>query len=721
MDFKALREDQLKWSREELAEALDVDVETIENWENTGDVSFNVIIKITEITGLTMNEILTYEKPKVIRVEPDYTWETVDFTKKSIINYINKKLDECFISEDNQKKYIAGMMEGLKRTWIKPRITIVGRSDTGKSTLINALIGMEKMPTSWTPTTAIAVYIKHIDDRPEFIKEDAWIFADQVCNEMVWDVKKINDREYCEKWKIAQGNIEILRTYGIRQENECSKSAGAAVVFLDAPILKDCDIVDLPGFGTETESDDTITFSVAQQTDILIYLSQANGFMRIEDINYLKENARNLPVWERKETNDLKPLANLYVVASQAHTVSNGSKVQLSNILKKGYENFCKTISKDYWQIRQKESGYIVEDYNQEIFKKRFFTYTTDIPSLCERFIADLQRTVEKLPKLVEEKVKSFLQAYVGSHIPNLEKEIAHYNGLLEKREEYKKLLASIDANELNRVRENDENKKKVRERIDTLRKEAWSQFNQYYGEMVNIDNIVSMLKNSKTGNKKEEIECFASHFQELITTKGNAIVATKDEELSEDIKKYVEAYNKNIKMNFEKVSIEMEFDAMFTFASALAAIGILGGLGAYLAGEAILIWGSLSFIAGIGGTIALNSLAWGPIGIAIGLVIVAALAVVKLFGGSWEKSVAKKIVESYEKENVLEKIKESYTKHWDDTKEAFEKSSLKLEEEWKKYVEELREMLNIYDEDKINEKINELENMKSFFANIPL
>lgn len=721
MDFKALRENQLKWSREELAEALEVNVETIEHWENTGGVPFDVIAKITQISGLKMEDILSYEKPKVKRVEPDYTWETVDFTKKSIINYISKKLEECAISEENQKKYIIGLEEGLKRTWIKPRISIVGRSDTGKSTLINALIGMEKMPTAWTPTTAIAVYIKHLDDRPEFIKEDAWIFADQVNNEVVWDVKKINDREYCEQWKIAQGNVEILRSYGIRQENETAQKAGAAVVFLDAPILKDCDIVDLPGFGTETESDDTITFKVAQQTDILIYLSQANGFMRIEDITYLKENVRNLPIWEKKDDNDLKPLSNLYVVASQAHTVSNGSKIQLSNILKKGYENFCKTISKEYWQVRQKESGYVVEDYNQEIFKKRFFTYTTDIPALCERFISDLQRTVEKLPKLVEERVKDFLNVYVKSQIPSLEKEIAHYNGLLDKREEYKKLLANIDANELNRMQKNDENKKKVRDRIEVLREESWKEFSQYYGEMVNTDNIVKMLKDSNITNKKEDVECFASRFQELIMAKGNDIIASKDDKLSLDIQEYVEAFEENVKINFEKVSIEMEFDATVTFATALAAIGILGGLGAYLAGKAILIWGSFSFLAGIGGTIALNSLAWGPIGIAIGLIIATGLTVVKLFGGLWEKSLAKKIVEIYDKENVLGTVRNSFNVHWDETKEAFEKTSAKLDEEWNKYVEDLREMLNIYDEERINEKVIELENMKSFFENIPL
>ena len=168
----------------------------------------------------------------------------------------------------------------------------------------------------------------------------------------MWNAKRLDDEEYCKKWKIASGKVDILRKFGTRQGGGLSTKAGSAVVFIDAPILLNCDIVDLPGFGTETRSDDEITFKAAQRTDILIYLSQANGFMRIEDSTYLKQNVRNLPVWEKKGENKLKPLSNLFVVASQAHTVNYGNKVQLDNILSSGCENFEKTLSKEYWNSR---------------------------------------------------------------------------------------------------------------------------------------------------------------------------------------------------------------------------------------------------------------------------------------------------------------------------------------------------------------------------------
>lgn len=91
------------------------------------------------------------------------------------------------------------------------------------------------------------------------------------------------------------------------------------------PCLKSLRYCDLPGFGTETESDDDITFATAQKADVVLYLSQANGFMRIEDITYLKRNISELPTWEKKGENSLKPLSNLFVIASQAHTVNSGN------------------------------------------------------------------------------------------------------------------------------------------------------------------------------------------------------------------------------------------------------------------------------------------------------------------------------------------------------------------------------------------------------------
>ena len=383
MDFKSLRSDKLKLTQEEFANLYGISIQEVQELDKTGKPDMDLIVKIATKSGLDFNTILSYEKPRVKPISAKDTWEKTNFTKKSLSGYLNSALEQMDIPDDMQKNYIDDLEIGIMSKFVKPTVAIVGRSDTGKSTLINSLIGAEKMPAKWTPTTSTAVYVKHIKDRPAFIHDEAWIFKRECGNEKFWNSKRLYDEKYCEKWKVAGGDLSLLETYSTRQGGGLKTEAGSAVVFVDAPILLNCDIIDLPGYGTETASDDVITAKTAAHADVLIYLSLASGFLRIEDIEYLKNNVRTLPVLEKKGGNGLKPLANLFVVASHADSVDNGNEISLANILKSGCERYMSTLSDSYWKSRAEESGY---DYSPAVIQSRFFTYTTDIPALCEKF-----------------------------------------------------------------------------------------------------------------------------------------------------------------------------------------------------------------------------------------------------------------------------------------------------------------------------------------------
>ncbi len=718
MEFKALRENKLKISQEEFAEMLGVDVKQICEWDEKNNVSSDIIQKISEKTNLDFNMIFGYKKPKIKPLDVKNEWEKADFMKKSLADYVKEALEKMEIPEELSKRYVDDLRIGIDANLIKPSISIVGRSDTGKSTLINSLIGMEKMPTSWTPTTSIAVYIKHVNERPSFIKEDVWVFADSVGKERLWNSKRLDDEEYCKLWKINAGTIDILRSYGTRQGENYKNHAGSAVVFIDAPVLLNCDIVDLPGFGTELESDDDITFLAAQRTDVLIYLSQANGFMRMEDITYLKENVRNLPVWEKKGENELKVLSNLFIVASQAHNVSNGSRQDLDKILLDRSTAFTESLTTEYWSKRKEISGYPIT--NATILK-RFFTYTTDIPSLCDRFLIELKELLEQLPNIIKLRTMAFIRDFVSVRKPNLEAEILRYETLSNERNKYVTLLDKIKETELQRIKENDEQKERIKTFIWRLEEEAKNEFSNYISSVVNTDAIVSKMKEKGIKNKKRDIECFASQFQDEIQDKCSKILESKAVMLTEEVKRYITVYSDSIQTVFDKSSVDIDFDARFAFASALAKLGIIGGLGAYIASEAAFMFGSLAFIAGVGGNIAWISSIFGPIGIVVGLVIATGLGLVKLFGGGWERSVAKKLVDSYEKNQIAEKYRSAIKKYWEDTEEAFVKAADKLDEEWEDYVKRLEEMVKEYDANQIKKDIQSLENIKIFFENIPL
>jgi hypothetical protein len=620
------------------------------------------------------------------------------------------------VSDDQRAKYISGFKNGIESNLVKPSIAIVGRSDTGKSTLINSLIGMDKMPTSWTPTTSIAVYIKHIKDRPDFIKEDAWVFANERNGEKLWNVKRMYDEEYCKNWRIAAGEVDVLRHFGTRQGGGLQTEAGSAIVFIDAPVLLNCDIVDLPGFGTETESDDEIV-KAAQTADILVYLSQANGFMRIEDIEYLKENVRNLPVWEKKGENDLKQLANLFVVASQAHTINQGNEIQLNTILKEGCSHFLGTLSSGYWDKRSETSGY---QYTEDVVRSRFFTYTTDIPVLCEAFSSNLKVVLETLPGIIEQRAKAFIREYVSTTKPSLEAEIQKYEEVVKDREKYVGLLDEIRKSEVQRAADNSREKGEIKDLISQLKSDSIERFSSYCTGLLNVDTIVSKLKDEKVKNEKGAIQRFASRIQDEMQSKCSSILDENAEELSTRMKEYIEQYGAVTQAVFEKCSVHCDFDAGFAFASSLAKIGIIGGLGAYVAGEAAFWLGSWTFVMGVGGNIALGALALGPVGLAVGLAIAAGLGLVKLFGGGWEKTVAKKLVKSYEDNQVDKKYRDAIKNYWRQTEDAFDAATKDLDEQWDKYVADLENTINEYDIDAITDNIRALKNMESFFKNIP-
>lgn len=688
MDLKSFREDKLKITQSAFAELIGVEQSSISRWEkNPNSITLPVVQKILEKTGVSYEELTGWKKPIPKHLDVNNTWEKANFTKCTLSDYISTALGDKNLPDEYKKAYVEDLNNVITANLVKPKVAIVGRSDTGKSTLINALLGTDKMPTSWTPTTSIAVYIKHVADKPAFIEEDAWVFANQVGAECLWDERKLNDESYCRSWKIAAGGVEILHSFGTRQGENYNKEAGSAVVFIDAPVLKTCDIVDLPGFGTETESDDDITFATAQKADVVLYLSQANGFMRIEDITYLKRNISELPTWEKKGENSLKPLSNLFVIASQAHTVNSGNRVQLEKILDVGCANLIKTLPNEYWANRKKLSGYDYADNGFKELRSRFFAYTIDIPDICSPFNNALTEILESLLAIKNERTKAFVKSYVELRKPNLINELHKYEGIVRERDKYVTLLSEIEKNELSRTQDNDKRKKGVRDEIARLSSESIDEFSEYMAATINTDALVRLMKDRGIKNTKGDIEVFWSYLQSMIQERCETILAEKSEILSEKTKEYITSYAKNISYPFENNSIDVDFDAGWAFASA-----ILTGVARFL---------------------------FGSIGIVIGLLIAGGLGLV--FGGGWEKSVAEKIVAHFDENDFSEKFRDRIRQYWQQTEEAFDKAAAELENEWDTYVRNLRDTVNGYDIQEIQHRIASLNYLSDFFKNIPL
>ena len=303
---------------------------------------------------------------------------------------------------------------------------------------------------------------------------------------------------------------------------------------------------------------------------------------------------------------------------------------------------------------------------------------------------------------------------------PNLENEIQKYEDIIAERDKYVSLLKEIDSNERNRVLENDKRKNIMRSEINRLRSESKSEFSNFCSSTITVDGIIALIESRGIKNNKDDVEQFGSWLQEYLQENCELVLKEKSDILSKKAEDYIKAFADSTSIVFDTNDIKADFNAGWAFMSALAKFGVFGGLGGLLTGMGMYAFGTATLITGVG-TSSLITFGLGPIGIAIGLLLALSLGIVKIFGGSWQKSIAKKIVKVIDENNITEQFRDGIDTYWKQTEDAFNNAASALDKDWKDYVKEIRETVEGYDVNTMQRKINALRNIETFFENIPL
>ena len=723
--LKDFREDYLKLTQAELAELIGVRQDRISRLEqNLDTISLEELVLLSKKTGKSLDEITNYKRDIPNKLEVKDSWNKVRYIKSTIINYIKDYSPKNNLNYESKIEELRKNIEAIAR---KPRIVFSGKSDSGKSTMINALLGKEKMPTNWTPTTSIIVYVKDILDRPAYMEEELWIFKKGKNKE--WDDTRLYDEKYCREWKVAGGNAEMLSQYGVRKGEEYNKDIGSAVLFIDSPILKNCDILDIPGITAGIESDNIAASQAKLKADVLVYLSQASGFLQTEDANYLKEALEVLSPLEKTEGTALSPMSNLFVVATHAHHVI--PRTDLKKICDSGCNRFTKTLPESFWERYSNSSKKL---FSEKDLRKRFFTYTTDIEDLREDFEKELKNTIENLPKLLENKIFNLAKDYAKNESKKMSDEVIKYEKLINERDAYSKRLEDIKKNEPKRKFLLEENNRNVKNKIFDLDSETKKKFREDFNQMLTEENIVKIIDRRGYKNKKADLEELGSYISSEVQDIYRKNLEKTTEKFKDTMDEYLVETQKSLELanNSNNMNINLDFDFKSAFIGGLAGAATLGGLafwastlgnlGAYILvakGVSVLSALGISIAGGTATATAFVASIGGPITLGIAAALLVGVAIWGFFSDSWKKKIAKKIIEEIKKS--VPKYEDAITQYWLDTENGFDIAKNKMEEEWEKYINNLENELYNYDINKLKENLRNAKEVKDFFINIPL
>ncbi len=711
-------------------------------------ISLDVMGAIIQVFGTTYDQLLN---PVVSRLEVPHvnnTWGRV----QTIKDKLNASIEDFLKTPRDSVQTSA--VESLRNLSMvatrKAKIACIGRPDSGKSRTLNTLLGKDILPTNWTPTTSAFILLKHISDRPEFAGNDTvFVFKDQDMENMRPD--DLMEERFFESWCMARGDYDLIKQYGMHDDDGEEALVGAIIVYVGSNILENCDLIDLPGFNPqavlgekdqgEAEVDDIydsrdsmISARASQQADGFIYLSIANSFLYGDDLAMAQSIVKSLPMIEDKESNEIPPFGNLFIVASQARAVDHGDVAKLDEIMGKAADRVW-TMVKEHpaIQSRAKQFG---DEHTQDALKKRFFTSEMDDQHLTDKFYNALTAFIEQLPLVQEKKLTAEIDQFCKAQATRFIDTLNQYKMILENHEEMVKKLEELEANEAVRSADFRQRVYRVSDIINGMKRDSERECARIFDEVINAEHIVKVVEKHNLKKNKKDLQELVALLNAELENKLTAVLAEKSELLKDDINEFIDGckitFTKSETDTPETGAIPFKFDAGRAFAGGLSGLATFGALAAWAAtcgnlGGYIIVAKAVSLLAAlgihVGGTAAVISAVsaiGGPIVLGIALAVIAALTSILALGGTWKKMVGSKLVKQYRSKNVLESLVNASDKFWDETTTAFRAGAEQIEKDWKAQMDDYRGKIKNFDIDALSKDIQDAMQAVEFFEEIP-
>lgn len=714
-------------TQQNLADELDTTKATISNWEkNPGFMSMDKIRQYAEAVHASLPEMIEniYGKKQKFHDYLDLK-SNVDLIKirrqinseyKELDNLKNNLDDKNSVKTPEFKSISSTTLNSLKSIQLssnKLKLSVVGPSDAGKSTFINNLLGEKVLPSHWTPATSMTVRIMHSSEKPDWLLNNTIIVNNEAKNLNDFNLR---DKEYYDKYVKFEGGKDLISDYGEREGKKYSSQVSSndvIVTYIDSPILNSVEIFDTPGTNAGEDKQSSIDENNSEKTrtnsDILIYMMPSNQFMRSSDYSLLLDDIQGIN--KRFSTSSSEKLPNLFVVASQADIIDD--EKEQNSILEKGATAFSNSIPNSMLSDM---------DITRDDLKQRFFSMSIKNEKLSYNFNRSLERFINNSQHIILDGAREDLNTFqkkikliIDSKINDLNDRNFHQDELKSEMEKNKASLPKvIDGN----MKNANESKDKARSCFE----DADKQFQKFYNDTINKDNLIELLNKSGLGKSKDDINAFSHKVNNILVQEYKRIMEDKTKQFHESI-------NKLLNDSQDKYDIDVNlFDFKAAFSGAVAsgisigafasiAAGITSNLGLYLVVGQI---GGLLTSAGIISSpiVATSAVAalGGPVGWAIGISAIIGLTVTGIFGlfnkNSWKPKLCNQIIKNLKEQDILSKFFDSTKKYLNDTLNGIDDSTERMIDQQRSKISLLENQLN--NADNLYNEISKINSWKN-------
>ncbi|WP_375475526.1 dynamin family protein [uncultured Nostoc sp.] len=395
-------------------------------------VPMGLLIKWLQILGVDFATAMSPPTPSLKGIDPGTPYTEL-YRKLNLLNqYIDATLPVDKLDIPTSPATPHDFQQQLKLYKQKPNVVLTGGFDAGKSHMANALLGSKNLPVGYQPATRVITFVRHIEDRPKWCKEDVlivnedfWLKDDK--GKQIIDLLLLDDQERCEKYCVHAGSFDTLQKYGVHGEYE-DIAAHAAVVYINSPLLQACNLIDLPGFSDqpdEASKDVEKANSAAKIADVVLYASPAKGHINAQDMRRISNLLDSLPAREN-ECSNFPTLGNLFIIAT--HADPSISDHQLKEILYKAAQRLYKQLNEGIFEERRNLTNRAI---TQEDLQTRFFTFWSERPDRCQQLFDDFTKLLsEYLPQ---------------AHLCRVEREINSIRN--DNTEKYAKQIEALSKN----------------------------------------------------------------------------------------------------------------------------------------------------------------------------------------------------------------------------------------------------------------------------------